>query len=130
MPVSIHAKSRGSASRRQVVDQAEAFMNAHIAESVLIARVCRAVGVSERSLRNAFYEVRGMSPKRCALQARLAMVRRELCHAEATSRTVTTIAADYGFFELGRFAGTYKAVFGETPSATLRGDGSEMAVAS
>jgi transcriptional regulator GlxA family with amidase domain len=72
-----------------------------------------------------------MSPKRFVLRERLYEVRRALRDADATSGTVTTIATDHGFFELGRFAGTYKAVFGETPSATLRGGSSrEMARAS
>lgn len=108
-------------SRQQVVERAEAFLSAHIAEPVSIAQLCRIAGVSERSLRNAFYEVRGMSPKRCAVRARLAEVRRALRMANGARGAVTTIATDYGFFELGRFASTYKAVFGESPSATLRG---------
>ena len=83
--------------------------------------LCRVAGVSERSLRNAFYDVRGMSPKRCAVRARLAEVRRALSDAGGARGAVTTIATDYGFFELGRFAGTYKSMFGESPSDTLRG---------
>ena len=35
-------------------------------------------------LRNAFYDVRGMSPKRCAVRARLAEVRRALMVANGT----------------------------------------------
>jgi transcriptional regulator GlxA family with amidase domain len=35
--------------------------------------------------------------------------------------TVADIAMRYGFWELGRFAGVYRARYGETPSATLRG---------
>jgi AraC family ethanolamine operon transcriptional activator len=108
-------------SRLQAVERAEALLRSRIGESVSIARLCRVAGVSERSLRNAFYDVRGMSPKRCAVRARLAEVRRALSDANGTRGTVTTIATDYGFFELGRFARIYKQVFGESPSETLRG---------
>ena len=118
---SISSVSRASEAQRRAVRRAEAFLRAHIDESVPIARLCAAIGISERTLRKAFHRVHGMSPKRCAVRARLAVVRRALCHPEATRSTVAAIATDYGFFELGRFAGQYKAAFGETPSATLRG---------
>ena len=78
------------------------------------------VGVSERGLRNAFHAVRGMSPKRFVIHDRLNEVRRALSDPHAIHATVTDIATEHGFFELGRFAGRYKAVFGETPSQTLR----------
>jgi len=112
-----------------VVERAEAFLSARAGESVSIAELCRVAGVSERSLRNAFYDVRGMSPKRCVVRARLAEVRRALADANGARGAVTTIATDYGFFELGRFASTYKAVFGESPSETLRDGRDRMAVA-
>ena len=79
------------------------------------------VGLSERGLRNAFYDVRGMSPKQCMLQERLQSVRRVLRNRTVKGTTVTSVATDYGFYELGRFAGAYKQLFGEAPSATLRG---------
>ena len=47
------------------------------------------------------------------------------CICAATARpgeaTVTRIATDHGFYELGRFASRYRAVYGERPSETLRG---------
>jgi len=33
---------------------------------------------------------------------------------------VAEVARRFGFAELGRFAGTYRATFGETPSTTLQ----------
>jgi AraC-like DNA-binding protein len=117
----VRHSTQAIASRRQVVDRAEALLRSRAGEVVSIAQLCQVAGVSERSLRNAFYDVRGMSPKRWAVRARLAEVRRALSDANGTRGAVTTIATDYGFFELGRFASTYRAVFGETPSATLRG---------
>ena len=35
--------------------------------------------------------------------------------------TVTEVAAQFGFGNLGRLAGTYREYFGEAPSQTLRG---------
>jgi AraC family ethanolamine operon transcriptional activator len=119
------------ASRRQVVERAEAFLNTRCGEAVSIAQLCQVAGVSERSLRNAFYDVRGMSPKRSAVRARLTEVRRALSDAGGTRGAVTVIATDHGFYELGRFARVYKQVFGESPSATLRSHGgADVAIAS
>lgn len=123
-------RTQSVTSRRQVVERAEAFLHARLGEPVSIAQLCRVAGVSERSLRNAFYDVRGMSPKRFATRARLAEVRRALSDANGARGAVTTIATDYGFFELGRFASTYKAVFGESPSETLRSGRDRLAKAS
>ena len=76
-------------------------------------------GVSERTLRSAFHDVLGVSPKQWALRQRLAAAREALSAAAPGTTTVTEIAMSYGFFELGRFAGRYRMVFGEMPSETL-----------
>lgn len=113
--------SRPNRSRREIVEHAEQLLRDRSAESLPIAHLSLLVGVSERGLRNAFNAVRGMSPKRFVIHDRLNEVRRALSDPRATNTTVTDVATEYGFFELGRFAGRYKAAFGETPSATLRG---------
>ena len=110
-----------SASHEEAVERAEAYMRAHTVFRVPLSRLCRIVGLSERGLRNAFYGVRGMSPKRSILAERLRDVRSALSHSHTTQTTVASIATEYGFYELGRFAATYKEAFGEAPSDTLRG---------
>ena len=47
------------------------------------------------------------------------LVRRALRRADPLATTVTVIATDHGFWDLGRFANAYRNLFGELPSATL-----------
>ena len=107
--------------RQEAVERAEAHLRAHIKNPTRVSSLCRIVGLSERSLRDAFYSVRGMSPTQWMLNERLQSVRRALTDGDSALITVTGVAINYGFFELGRFAATYKQTFGESPSETLRG---------
>jgi AraC-like DNA-binding protein len=47
------------------------------------------------------------------------LARRKLVRSVAAATTVTQIATDHGFWELGRFAVAYRSLFGESPSVTL-----------
>lgn len=108
---------------QQTVALAETYLRAHMNASVSVSTLCRIVGRSERGLRNAFHRVHGIGPKRWMLEERLHGARRALSEVRSRPMTVTGVATDHGFYELGRFAATYKQAFGEAPSQTLRGAG-------
>jgi AraC-like DNA-binding protein len=46
--------------------------------------------------------------------------RKALLQPDTGGATVTRVAMQFGFFELGRFAVEYRLTFGESPSVTLR----------
>jgi AraC-like DNA-binding protein len=108
-----------SVGRSQIVRRVEEFCRHHVGEPVSIAQLSSVAGVSERSLRNAFYDVYTTSPKRYLKLWQLHQVRRALRAVTGDDGTVTDVATLHGFYELGRFAGEYKALFGEAPSQTL-----------
>ena len=54
-----------------------------------------------------------------AKQIRLESAQRALLAARSGITTVTDVAMDHGFFQLGRFSADYRRVFGELPSVTL-----------
>jgi AraC-like DNA-binding protein len=114
-------------TRPEIVDRLEAFLHDHFDEPIHLAQLCDVTGVSERSLRNACHAVCGTSPKRYLTRRRMEAVRRALATARPGEATVTRIATDYGFFELGRFAATYSSLFGERPSETLRACAGQVA---
>lgn len=95
----------------------EAWVDAHLEEPITLGRLCEIAGVGERALQKAFESRRGMSPVRFVVERRLAAARRLLERADPDV-TVTDVATRLGF-HLGRFAGLYREVFGETPSQTL-----------
>ena len=107
-------------SRRYLVQRAAEFLSSHAAEGVRIGELSRVAGVSERTLRKAFHTVHGLSPKQFDLRERLCGARRALSNGDQARQTVTAIACEFGFFELGRFARAYKEAFGESPSQTIK----------
>ena len=88
-------------------------------QPLYIPELCKAIGVSDRTLRLCCQEQLGMSPKRYLMFRRMHFARRALRDGSPGTTTVTEIATQYGFWQFGRFAGVYKALFGEAPSATL-----------
>ena len=104
----------------RAVALAEAYLHDRQSTPVAVSELSRIVGISERNLRRAFHSIHGTSPKRYMLAERLGAVRRDLRDASNLTASVTDVAARYGFSELGRFAGSYRKVYGETPSDTLR----------
>jgi AraC-like DNA-binding protein len=89
-------------------------------EAIYLPEICDTIGVPERTLHTVCVEYLGQSPYRYLWLRRMNLVRRALSLADPETNTVTTIANDYGFGELGRFAVEYRAMYGESPSATLR----------
>ena len=122
--------ARARMTRPQIVNRLDEFLQQHFDEPIHMAQLCDATGVSERSLRNACHAVCGTSPKRYLTRRRMEAVRRALASAHPGEATVTRIATDFGFFELGRFAATYTSLFGERPSDTLRGATERLRIAS
>ena len=102
------------------VKRAEAFIEANCHEPLELLDIANAVGVSARTLRDGFQQFRGVSPMQYVRQLRLERARDALRAAPLDVR-VAEIALDCGFAHLGRFAMVYKAMFGESPSETLRG---------
>ena len=88
-------------------------------QPLYIPELCREIGASERTLRICCQEHLGMGPKHYLLLRRMQLVRRALSQSAPADMTVTEIATRYGFWQFGRLAVEYKALFGEAPSATL-----------
>jgi AraC-like DNA-binding protein len=91
----------------------------HLDQPLYIPELCVEIGASERTLRVCCQEYLGMSPKRYLLMRRMRLVWRALRDSAVTDTTVTEVATQYGFWQFGRFAGEFKALFGESPSITL-----------
>jgi AraC-like DNA-binding protein len=115
------AREDGVAERRHaaIMRRFHRVIEEHIDEPIYVPELCREIGASARTLLACCHEHLGMGPKHYLLLRRMHLVRRALRESGRPDTTVTEIATRYGFWQFGRFAGEYKALFGEAPSATL-----------
>ena len=116
------ARTGGYAERHHatIMVRFEEILAEHLSPPPTVQELSELVGASDRTLRSCCAEFLGMSPTRYLLLRRLREVRRVMREADPETGNVTEIAQRFGFAQLGRFAGTYRATFGETPSTTLR----------
>jgi AraC-like DNA-binding protein len=110
----------GGRRHNMIVARFEEFLEAHPDQPLYLTEICAAIGIAERTLRVACEEHLGMGPIRYLSLRRLHLVRRALLRADPSTATVTRLATDHGFWELGRFSVAYRALFGESPSESLR----------
>jgi AraC-like DNA-binding protein len=103
-----------------IMARLEEFVAANQDRPVYLAEICAATGASERTLRTCCQEHLGMGPIHYLWLRRMHLTRRALLQATPATATVTAVATDHGFWELGRFASEYRALFGETPVSSLR----------
>jgi AraC-like DNA-binding protein len=124
----VDAKTKAHGRRHRAnIALFEEFLEANQHMPLYLTEICEAIGVPERSLRASCEEHLGMGPIRFLTLRRLHLVRRALLSAAPSTSTVTRIATDHGFWELGRFAMAYRGLFGESPSETLKRPAEQIA---
>lgn len=104
--------------RRAAISRALEYIRCAERPNPTIQEVNQAAGFSQRTLEYAFRETFGLTAI-AFLQLRLFhAVRRALIAADPRKTTVAYVACSLGFYQLGRFAASYKRTFGEFPSQT------------
>jgi AraC-like DNA-binding protein len=110
----------GDRRHDMIIARFEEFLESHPDRPLYLAEICAAIGVAERTLRVVCEEHLGMAPIRFLSMRRMHLVHRALRQADPSKTTVTRIATDHGFWELGRFSVAYRVLFDESPSESLR----------
>ena len=118
--------ARGAVGHTAVILRFEELLAVNYDQPLHLAEICAAIGASERTLRTICIENLGMGPIRYLWLRRMHLAHRALIQATSQTATVTEIATANGFWELGRFAVEYRALFGEAPSASLHRPAQEV----
>jgi AraC-like DNA-binding protein len=101
------------------VRRAADYIEAHWNQPITIESLAIIADTSARSLFASFKKALGCSPMAFVKRIRLQRARERLVRA-VPSASVTAVALDCGFNNLGHFAKDYFAAFGERPSETLK----------
>lgn len=101
----------------RIARQAMNYLRERKDSAVDTMELCKTLRVSERWLREAFLRVYGVTATKLLRLRRLHQARMALMSANTT---VTAVASSLDFHDFGRFARSYRELFGEPPSSTLR----------
>ncbi len=110
---------RPRVGRERIIGRCLEYFRQNAGQPMLVADLCRVAGVSERTLRNVFYEYFGVGPVRFLKARQLQEIRTALMKA-GSGHTVAQIASHFGVWDFSLFSRNYRALYGENPSDTLR----------
>jgi len=96
------------------------YIEINYKNAININELCTRKKLSDRTLRLGFKHLFGLAPKQYHKCYRLGKIHHALLQSDPTIDTVEKIAYDHGFYHMGRFSNSYKSMFGNTPSETLR----------
>lgn len=113
-------RPRALRNRLTYVREACARIDERLADDVILTDVAKSVGISLRSLENAFVEILGVRPVEYVRTRRLHKVRAHLLKHGTFEGALGQVAGRFGLRHLGYFSRDYKALFGELPGSTVR----------
>jgi AraC-like DNA-binding protein len=103
----------------RIVARARAFIHANLDQPLSIEKIADAAATSHRTLNRAFHVVLDETPYSYVQKLRLHRIRHELVTDAEAACTITMVAHRWNIAEMGRFAASYRDLFGELPSQTL-----------
>lgn len=102
------------------IKRAAEFIEANAQDPLSLPKIAASVGASVRTLQRGFADHYATTPIQYLARIRLEKAHHDLVTGNPMSVSVTDIASRWGFANPGRFAGTYRARYGVSPSTTLR----------
>ncbi|TXC83704.1 AraC family transcriptional regulator [Paraburkholderia azotifigens] len=111
--------NRSAQTPPHYLTRARQFIHDNAREQIALEDIERAAGVSRFKLFEGFKQYFGCAPMAYVRKYRLESVRREMLE-DGSIRNISSVALSWGLSHLGRFSTEYKALFGESPSDTLK----------
>lgn len=103
------------------LSEAISIINNRDSTDLSVSHIADVVGVSERTLRDAFQRSFGVSPKSFILRTRLEHAQSLLSLEKGNSWSISELASICGFNHVGRFSKAYFRLFGVSPSKVAKG---------
>jgi AraC-like DNA-binding protein len=100
--------------------RAMAFIDENAQTDICLNDIADAVNMSPRAVQYMFRRHRDCTPMQYARRIRLQYAHLDLLGGDPTSTSVSGIARRWGFAHTGRFAASYRMVYGQSPHTTLR----------
>ncbi|HKE97096.1 MAG TPA: helix-turn-helix domain-containing protein [Povalibacter sp.] len=112
---------RPRVDRDEVLARCIEFVRENVGQPILVGELSHHGQISERTLRNVFHGFFGVGPVRFMKACQLQEVRSALLNSSSLQDTVTAVARRFGVWDFSLLARNYRAMYGESPSQTLRG---------
>ncbi|SEQ97716.1 AraC-type DNA-binding protein [Amphritea atlantica] len=106
-----------SRNKQLIMGKLREFIDQNIKRNLSVKSLTGVCHMSERSLYYLFRESESTTPLSYIQQRKIALAHREIT-AGSSARSITQIAMDYGFTNMGRFSQLYRKQVGELPSVT------------